>query len=214
MVSSNCVVRFSIFYALKKHQKSTRYCLKIQNTVSQHLCEYCGKHLSTKRWLLNHYQTCRIQSFYRNQRIEGKSLFLEAQLEEQTKFDEEKIQIQDNLENIAIKAIQRPTTTNNMNKTQINNFIRNMQPITTDHLIDHAPNLTIEHVQKGVSGYAEYALEYPLKDRVACVDYAMRKIKFKDNEGKLVTDPEMVRLVPMFFESIKKKSSELVYNMN
>jgi len=44
-----------------------------------------------------------------------------------------------------------------------------MQPITTDHLTDHAPNLTIEHVQKGASGYAEYALEYPLKDRVACV---------------------------------------------
>jgi hypothetical protein len=44
--------------------------------------------------------------------------------------------------------------------------------------------------------------------------YARRKIKFKDNEGKLVTDPEMVRLAPMFFESIKKKSSELFYNMN
>ena len=89
-----------------------------------------------------------------------------------------------------------------------------MKPVTATHLIDHALNLTIEHVQKGASGYAEYALEYPLKDRVACVDYARRKIKFKDNEGKLITDPEMVKLAPMFFDSIKEKSSELVYGMN
>jgi hypothetical protein len=92
MECQHCHKTFSNKYVLKKHQKSARYCLKIQNKVSQHLCEYCGKHLSTKRWLLNHYQTCRIQSFYRNQRIEGKSLFLEAQLEEQTKLYEEKIQ--------------------------------------------------------------------------------------------------------------------------
>lgn len=122
--------------------------------------------------------------------------------------------LQDKLENIAIKAVQRQTTTNNMNRTQINNFIQNMQPVTSEYLLESAPNLTLKHVQKGASGYAEYALEYPLKDRVACVDYARRKIKFKDKDGSLVTDPEMARLAPMFFESIKQKSSELVFSQN
>lgn len=119
--------------------------------------------------------------------------------------------LQDKLENIALQAVKRPTTTN---KTQINNFIQNMQPITADQLIEYTPQLTIEDVQKGASGYAEYVLEYPLKDRVVCVDYARRKIKFKNRDGNLVTDPEMAKLAPMFFESIKAKSNELIYSQN
>lgn len=81
--------------------------------------------------------------------------------------------LQDKLENI---SVQRPVT----NKKQINNFIQNMQPISSDHLLDHSTNLTLEHVQKGVS---EYALEYPVKDRISYVDYSRRKLKFKDKEG-------------------------------
>lgn len=74
-----------------------------------------------------------------------------------------------------------------------------MQTITADQLIEHTPQLTIEHVQKGASGYAEYELEYPLKDRVVCVDYMRRKIKFKNRDGNLCTDQEMANLTPMFF---------------
>ena len=47
-----------------------------------------------------------------------------------------------------------------------------MQPITQEYLINHTPSLTIEHIKKGASGYAEYALEGPLKGRIACVDYS------------------------------------------
>jgi hypothetical protein len=75
-----------------------------------------------------------------------------------------------------------------------------MEPITQEHLINHIPQLTIEHIKKGASGYAEYALE-------GCVDYSRRKIKFKDIEGNIITDPEMTKLAPMFFDSIKDKSS-------
>ena len=89
-----------------------------------------------------------------------------------------------------------------------------MEPITKEHLVNHVPQLTIEHIKKGASGYAEYALEGPLKDRIACVDYSRRKIKFKDIEGNVITDPEMTKLAPMFFDSIKDKSSQLVYNLN
>ena len=215
-----CKNKFAGKTSLKHHQRTAKYCLKLQGVkTKKYVCDSCGKNVSTKHRLVTHYQSCSVykQEQYKTefktekQQLLKKICELEDVIIEKNKHIEK---LEDKLENIAIKAVQRPTTTNNMNKTQINNFIQNMQPITTDHLIDNAPNLTIEHVQKGASGYAEYALEYPLKDRVACVDYARRKIKFKDNEGKLVTDPEMARLAPMFFESIKKKSSELVYNMN
>ena len=89
-----------------------------------------------------------------------------------------------------------------------------MEPLSAEHMLEHSQNLTLEHIQKGASGYAEYALEYPLKDRIACVDYSRRKMKFKDKDGNLITDPEMVKLAPMFFNSIKNKSSEIVYSQN
>ena len=48
-------------------------------------------------------------------------------------------------------------------------------------------------------------MEYPLKDRVLCSDYSRRKVKFKNKDGKVITDPEMTSLASKFFESIKEK---------
>ena len=206
------------------HQKTAKYCLSIQENNGKkvkHLfqCDYCYKYLSQKIDLERHNMKCKIRK-EELIREEYKPIIsdLKEKLEEKNNIIlEQKSTIkdlQDKLENIAIKAVQRPTTTNNMNKTQINNFIQKMEPVTRKQLVDNASHLTIEHIQKGASGYAEYALEYPLKDRIACVDYSRRKIKFKDTDGNVVTDPEMLKLAPMFFESIKEKSSELVYGLN
>lgn len=42
----------------------------------------------------------------------------------------------------------------------------------------------------------------------------MKKIKFKNMDGNLVTDPDMDKFAPMFFDSIKAKSGELIYSQN
>lgn len=85
-----------------------------------------------------------------------------------------------------------------------------MKPVTDEHLLDNVHHLTIEHIKKGPEGYAEYALEYPLKDRMICSDYSRRKIKFKDIDGNVITDPEMTVLARKFFHSIKEKNKELI----
>jgi hypothetical protein len=230
MNCSFCNNKFSSKSALHHHQKTAKYCVKIQGkNTKMFTCKGCKKILSTKQNLKVHMSNCikQNESLYMKKYKDEKNNIVNQYkqklknstdkiifLQEELQKKDIKIQtLQDKLENIAIKAVQRPTTTN-MNKTQINNIIQKMEPVTTTHLIDNAPNLTLEHVQKGASGYAEYALEYPLKDRVACVDYSRRKIKFKDNDGNVITDPEMAKLAPMFFESIKNKSSELVYALN
>lgn len=225
-----CNNTFNSKYTLKNHIRTARYCIqKREGTVNveEFVCSKCPKTFTSKQWLLSHQIKCgesigKLQERNKNLTVKVKKLeekikeqhieYREKIKEQELKYEEKIKELQDKLENIAIKAVQRPTTTNN--KTMINNFIQNMQPVTSDLLMQSAPNLTLEHVQRGASGYAEYALEYPLKDRIACVDYSRRKIKFKDNEGKLITDPEMVKLAPMFFDSIKDKSSELVYNLN
>ena len=223
-----CKNIFSTKSGLNTHMTTAKYCLKIQgkDKITKYKCENCNKCFSTMTNLNRHQQKCNVGEIYKE---EIKSITLERDnfknqiLEYKYKLAEKDYQIQeqkqtiqqlqDKLENIAIKAVQRPTTTN-MNKTQINNFIQKMEPISSEHMLEQAQNLTLEHIQKGASGYAEYALEYPLKERIACVDYSRRKMKFKDKDGNLITDPEMVKLAPMFFNSIKDKSSEIVYSQN
>ena len=225
-------------YSLKQHQKTAKYCLIKQNKniPEDHVCNFCGNFFTLKSTLLSHLKICKS----RNQDIQNElniqdeksrellyvkkdlelSLLREKELirnyeqrEKELRFSYEKqIQsLQDKIENIAIKAIQKPTTVKN---THNNNYINKMQCISPEHLVECASTLNLEHLRKGALGCAEYALEGPLKDRVACVDYSRRIMKFKDKEGVVITDPEMARLAPMFFESIQDKSSELVFNLN
>ena len=74
-----------------------------------------------------------------------------------------------------------------------------MQPVTDEILYDNVQHLTIDHIKKGAEGYAEYALEYPLKDKLLCSDFSRRKVKFKDKDGNIITDPEMTNLARKFF---------------
>ena len=68
----------------------------------------------------------------------------------------------------------------------------------------------MEHIKNGTDGYVQYALEYPLKDRITCTDFSRRKIKYKDSEGNLVDDPEMSKLSQKFFKAIEEKNSTLI----
>jgi len=217
-----CKNVFSTKTSLNNHQKTAKYCLKLRDVKSEtsYKCDGCGKTFSRSYHLQRHQKQCKSND--RVFDLESKLAQAEKDIEMYKKdilqktivIQEKNNQIeklQDKLENIALQAVKRPTTTN---KTQINNFIQNMQPITREHLVEHTPQLTLAHIQKGASGYAEYALEHPLKERLVCVDYSRRKIKFKNKEGDLIADPEMAKLAPMFFESIKDKSSEIVYSQN
>jgi len=222
-----CKNSFSSKSVLNKHIKTAKYCLKLRNVKSDEKlrCEGCGKYSTTKYNFERHIQSC-LQIKYLQEHVKKYTSEIDTLRQQNSELTsqndllegiiselKDQVQnLQDKLENIALKAVSRSTVTNN--KTQINNFLQNMQPITAEHFLEHTPQLTLEHIQKGASGYAEYALEHPLKDRVVCVDYSRRKIKFKNRDGDLVTDPEMKRLAPMFFDSIKAKSSEIVFAQN
>ncbi len=217
MQCSFCTNTFNSKSSLKHHQKTARYCLKLQGVKSKcYVCSTCEKTFSNNYNLSVHIVSCNqtkvaVKLKKNLDTIESKlenALTLVEQKECIIKEQKQQIkELQDKLENVAIKAVQRPTTSN---KTQINNYIQNMKPVTDESLLDNVQYLTIDHIKKGPEGYAEYALEYPLKDRMLCSDYSRRKVKFKDNEGNLITDPEMTVLAKRFFESIKKKNKELI----
>ena len=213
MNCSHCGNEFTTLSSLNNHIKTAQYCISKRNTkpVKEFKCKKCDKNFTSKRWMLMHEDKC--GDNLQNIKKQNHELTLQNNLLEQVIQDQKQTikELQDKLENIAIKAVQKSTTT--IKNTNIN-YIQKMEPITKEHLVNHIPQLTIEHIKKGASGYAEYALEGPLKDRIACVDYSRRKIKFKDIEGNVITDPEMSKLAPMFFDSIKDKNSQLVYSLN
>ena len=43
-----------------------------------------------------------------------------------------------------------------------------------------------------------------------CTDYSRRKIKYKDEKGNVVDDPEMVKLTQQLFKAIEEKNTSLI----
>ena len=201
-----CNNKFSTHASLLNHQKRAKYCLKLQglNLSSIFKCQDCGKDYTSKENLNFHQKNCILYILREcSNKYEEKIKFLEEELKNKNNQIKD---LQNKLENVAIKAVSRPTTTKN---TQIN-YINQLQPLTDQHFTDNIQNLTIDHIIKGPEGYAQYALEYPLKDKMICVDYSRRKVKFKDKDGNVITDPEMANLATKFFNSIKDKNKELI----
>ena len=224
-----CENNFSSKSSLNTHQKSAKYCLKLQNAKidAQYQCEGCKTPFARKHHLDYHRKTCKtISAFYDSQReLEEKDKTINDLKEYKSKYltlleeyndlkceHKRDIQVlQDKLENVAIQAARKPTHTNTTynNRNQINTVIQNLSPVTDNSFNDNTQHLTIEHLKRGVKGYVEYALDYPLKNKVLCVDYSRRKIKYKDSDGNVQTDPEMNKLSKKIFESIEDKNKEL-----
>jgi hypothetical protein len=84
--------------------------------------------------------------------------------------------------------------------------------ITEEWLIENAKFLTIEHILRGPEGYADYALSYPLNNRlIEEEDYSNPTfIKYKDRKGDIITDHGGKMLLKMLLESVRERTHELI----
>lgn len=225
-----CKNTFKTKGILSNHMKSAKYCLEIQKSIgitlskNPYTCEFCKTGLSQQICLDRHLLVCRkrhhnIQKVkYENkiydlerQLLKQKHEMIKAKEEHKDEVRELKDEIKDlqnKLGDVALKAVSRPTTISN--KTlNINNYINTLQPLTDEHITDNVDNLTIDHIKRGPEGYADCAL-VSWKDKIVCTDYARRKVKYKDSDDNVVTDPELTILAKKFFSAIKDKNKELV----
>jgi hypothetical protein len=215
---------------LKLHQRTAKYCLKLRDEHEPLIypCVDCKKSYTSHQNLVSHVKGCvskitnSVKSLQEtNDRLTTENIRLTSEnnkliilktmntqytCEIKRLHDEIHI-LQDKLENTAIIGAKKVTTINT-----VNNIIQNLDPITPKLLEEQSRHLTIEHVRKGPAGYAEYALEYPFKDRIVCVDYARRKAKYKDENGNIITDPKLTKLTKLLFQSIAEKNKELAIN--
>ena len=119
----------------------------------------------------------------------------------------DKKELQERYDILSLTAVKRPI--NNTKNIQINNFIQNMEPLRIEDIKDSVPMLTFDHHIKGAEGYAEYALEFPFKEKIVCVDVNRSKIKYKDGEGNVIEDIGFRKMMMKLCESIKDRSFSL-----
>ena len=194
--------------SLNYHQKTTKYCLKIQCKDSTiYTCKDCNKNLSTKQHYTIHIENCVKKKNNIIKNFEEEKIYDKDQKIKELQEQIEKLQSE--LAMIARTAASKPTHIQNNNQ-KINNTINNLIPITEEHLKDQVKYLTLDHIKNGTDGYVQYALDFPLKDRITCTDFSRRKIKYKDGEGNLIDDPEMAKLSQKFFKAIEEKNSILI----
>ena len=210
-----CNKSFTTKIVLKTHQKTAKYCLKLQNKKSEEKfqCIYCSKSFNVKYnydvHLTGHLTdpvTVKIKEDNIKMEEEIKQLRIKLeQKDEVLKNALEQIRIfQEQNQKLLMKAVSTPKNT--YNTVNIEHFT----PITQQHLDDNVKNLTLEHINKGPRGYAEYMINYPCKNSLVVTDIARMIFKYKDENGNLCVDIEARNLINKISKSIDPHNRELI----
>jgi hypothetical protein len=112
-------------------------------------------------------------------------------------------ELEGRLERIAIKGVEKSTTTTNTQNI-------NLLPLTEEHMKRCAHNLTLDHIKDGPLGYARYALEHMFKNRLNCTDKSRNKVAYAIDGGYEVIDCGMSKLAPKFFKCIEPHNDYLI----
>ena len=220
-----CKNIFSTKTNLNSHQKTAKYCLKIQGIEVQkkYECKWCNKSFAIFSNFERHKKVCKdpkkIEEYEYQNKIKDQELInvkeennilkKEIEMLKNTIYElkEDKKNLQDRYDNLSLTAVKRPV--NNTKNIQINNFIQKMEPLRIEDIEKSVPMLTLDHHVKGPEGYAEYALEFPFKDKIVCVDVNRNKIKYKDGEGNVIEDVGFRKMMTKLCESLKDRSFTL-----
>ena len=87
--------------------------------------------------------------------------------------------------------------------------------ITKEWLLENSKFLTVEHILRGPEGYADYALSYPLNNRLIDDDYydsehKVEFLKYKDFNGDIIVDIDGLLLGKMIFDSLNDQKKKLM----
>lgn len=210
-----CHNNFSNKQNLNAHIKNAKYCLKIQgieftdNNKYKYTCNGCYKGFQISHHYKRHIKSCKEMAV---KNIESKRIVdLEKEVEIlQATITELRTTITElrmDYNNLATTAVKRPTTSTR--NIQINNYIKNMSPLLEEDIKTNVPLLTLEHHVKGAEGYAQYALEFPFKNKIVCVDVARNKIKYKNKEGDIIEDVGFKKMMTKLCSALKDRSFNL-----
>ena len=221
-----CNKNFSTKSSLNNHQKTAKYCIKLQNNkvseIPNFYCDYCNKKFTSKQNLNIHLSTCKEKEFEQklkdkeklNIKIITENENYKQQLEKQEKQIKE---LQDKLERVLNKAIDRPTTTHNNtinNKFELNTFPSQKE---IDRKIESQFN--DKYILDGMKGVAQFVYDHIVKLEdgsmaYACFDTSRQIFKYKDENGNEIKDPKAVKLRKMIKPGLLRQSQTLLDYFN
>ena len=206
-----CSNEFSNKQNLNYHQKKTKYCLKIQGKlpVNAVKCDICEKEFVSGVTLRRHQKSCKNNYILRKYKEDNQAMEKELiKLRDLVNIlKKDKHDLQERYDRLSLTAMKRPI--NSTKNIQINNFIQNMEPLKMEDIKESVPMLTLDHHVKGAEGYAEFALEFPFKDKIVCVDVNRNKIKYKNGDGDVIEDVGFRNMMTKLCEAIKDRSFNL-----
>ena len=200
-----CGNKFANKQNLTNHQKKAKYCLKIQGIKQDSIndmleCDGCLKSFAIPSNYRKHVKICKKNDLL--VKMNNKIVEQETVIHELRK---QIVVLQEDYKELSLVAVKRPSSKN----IQINNYIKNMPPLLESDITDNVQYLTLEHHAKGVEGYAEYALEFPFKDKIVCVDVARNKIKYKNEDGDIIDDVGFRKMMIKLCSALKDRSYNL-----
>jgi len=207
-----CKNKFSSKTNLNHHQKRAKYCLKLRGVdkkEDEYKCDACNRTFSGKYELNRHLNTCK------NKDILEKSSQTMQQLKEENnilkntikELRADKKDLQERYDKLSLTAVKRPV--NSTKNVQINNYIQKMEPLRIEDITQSVPMLTLDHHVKGPEVYAEYALEFPFKNKIVCLDVNRNKIKYKNDDGDVIEDIGFQKMMTNLCKSLKDRSFNL-----
>jgi len=209
---------------LTKHQKISKSCI---NNRADHICEYCGKKLSSIYTLERHYDTCKnlnITEKYKkevntlkeiNKNTEIKYLILDdkynALIEKYKKLEEKYDEVQNelkqtykNMQEFLIKNPKVINTTNNNYTTQnstnnltVKQYVSQLQPITAIDFQNTLQHYTDKYIDEGAIGYAKFLLDHPCNNKIVTTDLSRKIIAYRTDKNEFIKDPKCRELIKM-----------------
>jgi hypothetical protein len=233
LVCQYCKTEFSNLYNMNNHQRKAKYCLLIQGKVhvidnkTEFKCKYCKKNLASKQKLSYHIDICDKKFILLLDELKEKDTKIQEQekvfiklksrieqIEEQNiNYKEQVKDLQDKLDRIANKAIDRPTTTTNNTTLNIASYIDFNDINKIKNTIEN--RLNINHVVDGQKGLANFVKDNLLTDDTGnllyvCTDPSRHIFKYKDSSGEVKKDVEAKKLTSYILEGgIKTKSATI-----
>lgn len=157
-------------YLLKKHQSVVMKCLKIQHELK----------------LLNKTDKQQLDIDKQQLELDRQKLELER---ERLELDKKQYEFNKKSNNLGSNNLNSNNSISN-NSVSITNVYQtaiNMVPLTDEHFKKFSGDLILSDLM-GADAYAQYMVDYPLKDQAYVKNLRDKKVVYKNAEGKLAED--------------------------
>ncbi len=197
----SCSKTFSDQYVLARHVKTSKSCIKLR--LSQK-CDACDYRCETEESLLVHQNTCimYLKLTQMKNELDHAKLTLKATRRKLEKSERRVVQRDKTILNLHKKI----TSILEIPKTKIDAQLQNLLPMTDQYLKDQQYSIREIDLEDGFGHYFETIFD----GQIICIDKSRQKIVYRDENGMIVFDDKLTKLLPRFFKIHRDRMMGLI----